>query len=41
MKQKYQLLINKHESVRLKHWNDPKAFIDYSNNIDEIYRKCW
>ena len=28
---KYQYLINKHEKVGLKHFNDPKAFIEYSN----------
>ena len=27
---KYQYLINKRESVGLKHFNDPKAFIEYS-----------
>ena len=26
---KYQFLINKSESIRLKHFNDPKAFIEY------------
>ena len=31
MKQKYQFLINKRESTGLKHFNDPKAFIEYSN----------
>ena len=30
---KYQLLINKRESVGLKHFDDPNAFIEYSNNI--------
>ena len=34
---KYQLLINKREGVRLKHCNDLKAFIEYSNTIDDIY----
>ena len=38
---KYQYLINKRESVGIDHFNDPKAFIEYSNmhdvykNIDE------
>ena len=27
---KYQFLINKRESIGLKHFNDPKAFIEYS-----------
>ena len=30
---KYQFLINKWESVELKHFNDPKAFIEYSNDM--------
>ena len=29
----YQFLINKRESRALKHFNDLKAFIEYSNNI--------
>ena len=28
---KYQFLINKREITGLKHFNDPKAFIEYSN----------
>ena len=35
---KYQLLINKRERVVLKHLNDSKAFIEYSNDIDHIYK---
>ena len=35
---KYQLLINKAESAGLKHLNDFEAFIEYSNNIDDIYK---
>ena len=34
---KYQLLINKREDVGLKHCNGLKAFIEYSNTIDDIY----
>ena len=34
---KCQLLINKREGVGLKHCNDLKAFIEYSNTIDDIY----
>ena len=34
---KYQLLINKCESLGLKQCNDSKAFIDYPNDIDDIY----
>ena len=35
---KYQYLINKRESVGLKHFNDPKAFIEYSNDIHDVYK---
>ena len=35
---KYQLLINKKESVGLKHFNDPKAFIEYSNDMHDVYK---
>ena len=30
---KYQYLINKRESVGIYHFNDPKAFIEYSNDM--------
>ena len=30
---KYQYLINKCEKVGLKHYHDPKAFIEYSNDM--------
>ena len=32
---KYQFLINKRESTGLKHLNDPKAFIEYSNDMQD------
>ena len=35
---KYQYLINKRESVELKHFNDPKAFIEYSNGMRDVYK---
>ena len=35
---KYQFLINKRESTGLKHFNDPKAFIEYSNDIQDVYK---
>ena len=35
---KYQLLINSREKVGLKHYGDPKAFIEYSNNMHDIYK---
>ena len=34
---KYQFSINKKESAGLKHLNDSKAFIEYSNDTDDIY----
>ena len=35
---KYQVLISKRESTGLKHFNDPKAFTDYSNNMQDVYK---
>ena len=35
---KYQLLINERKSTVLKYLNDSKVFIEYSNDIDDIYR---
>ena len=35
---KYQYLINKRESVVINHFNDPKAFIDYSNDFHDLYK---
>ena len=35
---KYQLSTNKRESTGLKHFNDSKAFIEYSNDYDNIYK---
>ena len=35
-KAKYQLLISKKESTGLKYLNDSKAFIEYSNDMDDI-----
>ena len=34
---KYQILIKKRESVGLKHFIDPKAFIGYSNDMHDVY----
>ena len=34
---KYQLFIKKRENAGIKHLNDPKAFIEYSNTIDDVY----
>ena len=35
---KCQLLIKKRESTHLNHLNDSKAFIEYSNDMDDIYK---
>ena len=35
---KFQFLINKRESTDLKHLNDSKIFIKYSNDMDDIYK---
>ena len=36
---KYQFLINNQESADLKCLNHSKAFIEYSNDMDDIYKK--
>ena len=36
--EKYQLLINKRENIGLKYFNDSKSFIEYSNDMDNIYK---
>ena len=35
---KYRFLINIRESVGLNYFNDPKAFIEYSNDMHDAYR---
>ena len=35
---KYQFLINKRESIGLKHFGDPKRFIEYSDNMQDVYK---
>ena len=35
---KYQYSVNKRENVGLNHFNDPKAFIEYSNDMQDIYK---
>ena len=37
-KAKYQFLINKRESIGLKHFNDPKAFTEYSNDMQDVHK---
>ena len=34
---KYQYLINKREKVGLDHFYDPKAFIEYANDMQHVY----
>ena len=35
---KYQYLISKREKVGLDHFKDPKAFMEYSNDIKNVYK---
>ena len=35
---KYQYLINKREKVGLNHFNDPKAFMECSNDMQDVYK---
>ena len=35
---KYQYLINKIEGIGIDHFNDPKAFIEYSNDMRDVYK---
>ena len=37
--EKYKFLISKRESTVLKHFNDPKAFIECSNDMQDVYKK--
>ena len=34
---KYQFLIKKREDARIKNLNNPSAFIQYSNAMDDVY----
>ena len=36
--EKYQYLINKRKSVGINHFNDSKAFIEYSNDMHDVYK---
>ena len=38
IKKKYQYLINKREKVGLNRFNDPKAFMEYSNYMQDVYK---
>ena len=35
---KYQFLINNREDDGMRNLNDPKAFIEYSNDIQNVYK---
>ena len=35
---KYQYLINKREKVGLDHFKNPQAFIEYSNDMQDVYK---
>ena len=35
---KYQFFIDKRENTGSKHFNDPEAFIEYSNNMQDVYK---
>ena len=35
---KYQYLINKRESVSINHFDNPKAFLEYSNDMRDVYK---
>ena len=34
---KYQLLMKKREDAGIKHYNDSKAFMEYSKTMDDVY----
>ena len=34
---KYQFLIEKHGNAGIENLNDPNAFIEYSNTMDDVY----
>ena len=38
---KYQYLINKREVVGINHFNDLKAFIEYSNDMHDVYNDVY
>ena len=37
-KAKYQYLINIREKVDLNHFNEPKTFFEYSNDMQDVYK---
>ena len=37
-KENINFFLNKWKSTGFKHFNDSKAFLEYSNNMDDIYK---
>ena len=35
---KHQLLIKKRKNTGIRHCSDPKAFMEYSNTMDDVYK---
>ena len=35
---KYEYLIKRHDDVGIKYCNDPNAFIEFSNRMDDVYQ---
>ena len=38
---KYQYLINKREGIGINHFNDPKAFVEYSSDMFNGYKNIY
>ena len=38
---KYKILVKKRKDVGIKHLNDPNAFIECSNTMDDVYEKSY
>ena len=38
MKQNINVYLTKEKSTGLKHFDDPKAFIEYSNDMQDVYK---
>ena len=38
---KYQCLINKREGVGINHFNNSKAFIEYSSDMHDVYKNIY
>ena len=37
LESKYELLINNRKNAGIKHFNDPTAFIEYSNDMNDVF----